>query len=122
MIGLCLIAGDTTTRIATTAFTLVWLHTIEHTRWEEDWQVEPDQLVLVEARIEGSGAGMEPPPEAHLSGGRYVWRPEGRALAELVLRRAPQVRDWRLCTADGCATLAARIGNDADPVTLKPCE
>lgn len=120
MSALCLLAAGATTRIAATAFTLAWLHTVEHARWEEDWRVAADRLVLVEARVEGSGAGMEPPPEARLENGRFVWRPN-RSFADLVLRRAPQAGDWQLCLAEGCRSLAERLGADADPVTLKPC-
>lgn len=118
---LCVLAAGVTTRLAAAAFTLSWLHTVERTRWEEDWRVEPGRLVLVEARVEGSGAGMEPPLEAHGEDGRFVWRPN-RTLSELILRRAPQAGDWRLCLADGCRPLGERFGTDADPVTLKPCD
>lgn len=121
MSALCLLAAGITVRIATAAFTLGWLHTVEHTRWEEDWRVDADRLVLVEARIQGSGAGMEPPPEARLENGRWVWRPAGRSQPDLVMRRAAGAGDWTLCAADGCRPLGARLGQDADPVMLMPC-
>jgi len=48
------------------AFTLVWTHSIEKIDWQEDWRITPQGLELVQARVKGSGAGMEPPPEARL--------------------------------------------------------
>ena len=62
--SLCLAAGAITASLAIQAFTLAWAHSIEKIRWEEDWRVEENQLHLVEARIKGTGAGMEPPPDA----------------------------------------------------------
>ena len=72
--SLCL-AGAETLRLAVTAFTLAWTHSVEHLRWEEDWRVTPAGLELVEARVQGSGAGMEPPEGARLAGGWWTWRP-----------------------------------------------
>lgn len=120
MTALCIAGADALVRIASLAFTLSWTHTVQKTRWEEDWRVEPDRLVIVEARVQGSGAGMEPPPEAVLRQGFYRWQP-GTAVAELVLRQAPGAGAWTLCAADGCATIAERLGRPADPVRLTPC-
>ena len=39
-------------------------------------------------------------------------------LPELVLRRAPQAGDWRLCATGRCAPLGEWLGGEADPVTL----
>jgi hypothetical protein len=38
-------------------------------------------LELVQARVKGSGAGMEPPPEARLVDGWFQWQPRGRRCA-----------------------------------------
>lgn len=116
--SLCLAAAGVVVSLAAPTFTLSWTHTIEKTEWSEDWRVEADALRLVEARVEGSGAGMEPPPEARLADGVYVWRPD-ETRKEIVLRRAPQAGDWRLCAAGRCAPLGEWL--DADPVTLRPC-
>jgi hypothetical protein len=118
--ALCLLGAGLSAKIVTAAFTLAWTHTIEHTQWQEDWRVEPDRLVLVEARVKGSGAGMEPAPEAQLRAGWYVWRPELR-LHKLTLRRAPEAGDWEICIAGSCQPLSDRLGIAADPVTLRPC-
>lgn len=119
---LCLLGAGTVVRLAVTGFTLTWLHTIEKIPWEEDWLIEVGRLRVTEVRIKGSGAGMEPPPEAQLVDGWYRWHPGGAVLAELVLRRsaAPGVGDWQLCTAGSCQPLGTLLP-EADPVTLRAC-
>ena len=120
--SLCLTGAGLAVRIAASTFTLSWTHTVEKTRWEEAWRVESGRLVLAEARIEGSGAGMEPPPDARLDGGVYRWRPELAPLPEFVLRRADGAGDWDLCAARRCASIAEWLGGeDADPVRIAPC-
>ena len=57
--------------LALESFTLAWTHSIEKIRWEEDWRVAGDQLVLTEARVRGSGAGMEASGRQLRNG---VWR------------------------------------------------
>lgn len=118
MSGLCLAAGAATARLAVAAFTLAWTHTVEKVEWREHWRVAGTELVLDEASVVGSGAGMEPPPEARLIDGRWTWRPQVR-LAEVVLRRAPEAGDWRLCVDDRCRPLGEIV--DGDPVTLTAC-
>ena len=49
MIGLCLgLAGVVWAQVPTADFTLAWTHTIEKIRWEEDYRVTPDGLLLGE--------------------------------------------------------------------------
>jgi hypothetical protein len=119
--SLCLAAPGVAVAIATSSFTLAWTHTIERTLWQERWRVESDRLVLVEARVKGSGAGMEPPPEARLLGGFYVWEPHAERRS-IELRRDPRAGDWRLCAAGRCADLGDWLRSDADPVTLRPTD
>lgn len=123
MTALCLAGGGSLVKLAVTSFTLVWLHTIEKVPWEEDWRVEADRLVLTEARIKGSGAGMEPPPEARLEDGSYRWSPADGGRSEVILRRSPvpEAGDWTLCAAGACRPLGAILPAEADPVTLYPC-
>jgi len=119
--SLCLAAAGLAVEIAVSNFTLAWTHTVEKTEWQEDWRVEDNRLVLAEARVQSSGAGMEPPADARLVGGFYVWRPNVPPLTEIVLRRAAQAGDWRLCAGERCAPLAEWLGGEADPVRLHPC-
>lgn len=123
--ALCLAAAGVALQLAVTSFTLSWNHTIEHLPWREDWRVDGDRLRLETVHIKGSGAGMEPPPEARLKDGWYVWHPM-ETRAEIVLRRAvghgEAVGDWQLCAGDEpCAALGALVGATADPVRLYPC-
>jgi hypothetical protein len=118
-VSFCLAAAGVAVLVAAETFTLAWTHTIEKTEWQEDWRVEGDRLVLEEARIQNSGAGMDPPPEARLENGFYAWRP-GLKQTELLLRRDPSAGDWRLCAAGRCAPLGKWLGVNADPVRLRP--
>ena len=118
--SLCLAGAGLAIHIAASAFTLSWTHTVEKTVWEEAWRVAGDRLLLVEARVQGSGAGMEPPPDARLEGSFYVWQPRTPPVPEILLRRAAQAGDWRLCAAGRCAAVARWLGRDADPVRLAP--
>ena len=120
MSALCLAAGGEVIRVAALTFTLAWTHTIERTAWEEDWRVEPAALVLVEARVKGTGAGMEPPEDARFDGTWWRWAP-GLTLASVTLRRAPEAGDWRLCTAAGCRRFGDLLPAGADPVTMTSC-
>ena len=83
--SLCLASAGVVKTLSIAAFTLVWTHSIEKIDWQEDWRITPKGLELVQARVKGSGAGMEPPPEARLVDGWFTWRPTGRFLAEVAL-------------------------------------
>ena len=120
--SLCLAAAGLAVAIEASRFSLGWTHTIEKTEWQEDWRIEGDLLVMVEARIQGSGAGMEPPKGAVLKDGFYVFHLDIPPLPELVLRRAQQAGDWRLCAAGRCAPLGEWLGGDAEPVRISGCE
>ena len=116
---LCVLAAGKTITIAATVFTLSWTHSVEKTRWEEDWRITPAGLEIVEARIKGSGAGMEPPPEAVFENGWWVYAPEIPARPEIVLAASGATgAGWSLCAAGRCIELGAAAG---EPVQLKPC-
>ena len=78
--SLCILAGAGMIKIAADVFMLGWTHSVEKTRWEEDWRVGENGLQLTQARIEGMGAGMETPPDAVFDG---VWwaAPEDAGIA-----------------------------------------
>lgn len=90
-------------------FTLAWTHSVEKVEWREDWRVEGGRLLLSEASVMGSGAGMEPPPEAVFRGGRWVWHPD-MVMAEIVLARSDFTSDWRLCVDGTCRELEKEKG------------
>ena len=118
--SLCLVAGLKTTILAATAFTLSWTHSVEKTGWEEDWRLTPSGLVAVEARIQSSGAGMEPPPDAVLRDGWWRYRPTLPPLPRLLLARSGAAGVWRLCIGSDCIMLDGGDSGD-DPVELRPC-
>lgn len=119
--SLCLAGAGAVTKLSLVAFTLAWTHTIEKTAWEEDWRVANGFLVISEARVHGSGAGMEPPPDAVFSNGLYRWRPVIEPQRSLTLRRAPEAGDWRLCVKGICKPFSDFVPEKADPVVLYPC-
>jgi len=105
------------------AFTLVWTHSIEKVDWQEDWRITPKGLELVQARVKGSGAGMEPPPEARLVDGWFQWRPARAPMPQLVLGNSGAAGEWRLCGDGQCKTLSEIFGHPigADVTTMRPC-
>lgn len=109
---ICLLSAGKTAVFAASAFTLSWTHSVEKTAWRESWTAGPEGLTVVEGRIEGSGAGMEPPPDAVLKGGVYVYTPTLPPIRELVLAASGATgAGWTFCPqGDGCLTLGADPG------------
>ena len=118
---ICLIAGSKIAPLLAGALTLAWTHSVEKTRWEEDWREVPAGLELVEARVQGSGAGMEPPPGARLIEGMWRWRPDLSPLPEVVMRRSGATADWQVCVAGGCRPMDHYVPAEADPVIMRRC-
>lgn len=90
--------------------TLAWEHSVEKIRWEEDYSVRAGRLELMEARVKGSGAGMEPPPGAVLRDGWWHYRPVGKLPEKVVLTRSSYVKDYELCWEQRCRILTEIIG------------
>lgn len=107
--SLCLVAGAVSAALAIDAFTLTWVHSIEKIRWEEDWRIESGALVNTEARIRGSGAGMEPPAGSVLKDGVWHYRPELPPQKRLRLTHSPYTAGYTLCTASLCQPLADHL-------------
>ncbi|MDB5763110.1 MAG: hypothetical protein JWQ21_2105 [Herminiimonas sp.] len=124
MIGLCLAAAGFAATLPLQAFTLAWTHSIEKIRWEEDYRIVDQRLELVEARIRGSGAGMEPPDGAVLKNGVWHYKPALPPLERLRLARSSYVEDYTLCWDDVCRPMADVAGSvEAVPVlALFPCK
>lgn len=111
MIGLCLgLAGAVWASLPVPTFTLAWTHTIEKVRWEEDYRVTPEGLVLGEARVRGNGAGMEIPDGAVLQGGSWHYRRQLPPLQPLRVGRTPEAGDYQLCFAGACHELSEWLG------------
>jgi hypothetical protein len=109
-LSLCLASAGIVKTLALAAFTLAWTHSIEKVEWQEDWRVTGDGLELVLARVKGSGAGMEPPPEARLVDGWFQWQPKRAPISEVALGNSGAAGEWRLCAEGRCRTLSQIFG------------
>ena len=119
--ALCILTGAGLLRLAVAGFTLTWHHSIEKTRWEEDWLVADGKLAIVEARIESFGAGMEPGADARFDGTWWRWKPRVPPLPEVLLRRSDAIAEgWGLCADGQCQRIGAS-GETADILVLKSC-
>lgn len=123
-VSLCVASAGVVKTLAIAAFTLAWTHSIEKTEWQEDWRVTPQGLQLIAARVKGSGAGMEPAPEARLVGGWFQWPVTRPPQRDLVLGNSGMAGEWRLCSGGSCRSLSEIIGHaiGAQPTTLSRCD
>lgn len=118
--SICILAAGKMTVLAGAGFTLAWTHSVEKTRWEEDWIATPGGLQVVEARVQGSGAGMEPPEGAVLKNGWWTYAPRLAPQRKLVLGASGATgQGWTLCTPTGCAVIGGEAGN---PATVTSCD
>lgn len=117
--SLCILAAGKTMVLAASVFTLSWTHSVEKVRWEERWQATPAGLQITQARVKGSGAGMEPPENSVLKDGWWVYAPKVAPLERLVLAASGATGGgWELCAAGVCTQIADRPG---DPAVVKVC-
>ncbi|MFC5587185.1 DUF1850 domain-containing protein [Nitratireductor kimnyeongensis] len=118
--SICVFAGGKALTLGTALFSLSWMHSVEKIRWEEDWRATPAGLEIVEARVQGSGAGMEPPPDARFDMGWWRYRPSVPPQPELVLAASGKTGSgWELCAAGECREIGATEGT---PAIIKYCE
>jgi hypothetical protein len=119
---ICLIAGLLLAPLGD-AVTLRWTHSIEKIVWEEDYRLEADHLRLVEARVRGTGAGMEPPADAVLKEGAWHYTPHLPLLSRIELRHSPHVPPYILCNANQCQPVTAWLPELEENAVLQlaPC-
>lgn len=122
MSALCLVAGLLVAPLGE-AVTLRWTHSVQRSVWEEDYRLENGALRLTSARVEGTGAGMEPPPEAVLRDGAWHYTPALPLLPAVQLRHSPHVAPYVVCAAGRCRPLPAWLPGLPDDavVSLQPC-
>jgi hypothetical protein len=122
-LSLCLASAGVVKTLAVAVFTLVWTHSVEKVDWQEDWRVAPHGLELVQARVKGSGAGMEPPADARLIDGWFQWQPKRAPMPELALGNSDAAGEWRLCSDGQCRTLSEILGHPvgANVTVLSAC-
>jgi hypothetical protein len=123
---LCLAAGGVSVSLAFGHFTLSWQHSIEKIEWRESWALSASGLVPVEARVQGTGAGMEPPPEARLKDGWFIWRPTLPPQQKLSYPDSAYTTPMRLCLpGKPCRPLRSFLPKTApkdQPVVLRPSD
>src|SRR3546814_5687584 len=76
---IALVAGAAVVVLPTPTITLAWMHTVEKTRWEEDYLASTAGVAITEARIEAIDAGMEPPASAIREGRWWRYKPSLRS-------------------------------------------
>ena len=102
--------------------TLSWTHTVEGTRWEEDYGISNRELVLKEARIKRSGAGMDAPNDAVWSGGWWHYVPPLGPLPQIVLANSVFAPGYTVCWGGKCSHLNDMLArNDFVKLEPRPC-
>ncbi len=127
LLGLCLAlvaAPQQTAFVPGRHFTLAWTHSIEKVRWEEDYEVigPPARLIATAARIKGSAAGMEPPPDAVLRDGWFHYTPTERSPQRLPLMRSEFTADFELCADGACHPMGHWLRSDGGVTEMRACE
>lgn len=124
MTALCLAVGAAVQAVLpVAAFTLAWTHSVEKVQWEEDWRIAGRTLVAEEARVRGSGAGMEPPPGSQLRDGVWHYRPAIGPLPSLRVTLSPFTADYSLCADGRCTPLSQVVKSTSrtEVVDISPC-
>ena len=111
--------GATVLQLATGTFSLHWTHSVEHVTWQEDWSVTTDRLRLVQSRLKGSGAGMEPGPDAVLKESWWVSAGDLEVPALMLAASGATQGGWTLCADGICQVIGAVSGA---PVKVAPCK
>ena len=119
--SLCIVAGAKSFSLAITAFTVMWTHSIEQTAWQEDWRVSEAGLVIQEARIKGSGAGMEPPADATFDGEWWHYKPNLPPRRTVLFARSGHAGTWTICARGQCMDFDGQSKEAQQPVKLKAC-
>jgi len=118
---ICVAAAGVVTALAIQSFTLAWTHSIEKIRWEEDYRVQGPSLRLVEARVEGSGAGMEPPADSRFENGVWHYDPHLPPLPALRLTLSTYTAGYRLCAEHRCRPLTSWVPNRTGVAEVRVC-
>jgi hypothetical protein len=122
-VSLCLATPVLALALAADSFTLRWTHSVEKTVWQERWEVESGALRLQEGRVQGSGAGMDPPEGSVLQDGWWVYRRDLEVRRLRLAVSGATGSGWQLCTASGCHDLEiwlARDGRAPDRIEISP--
>jgi hypothetical protein len=119
--ALCIVVGTALFTLPAQRFTLRWKHTVEKVLWEEDYVVAGEWLYLSGARVQGSGAGMEPPPGSVRVGPAWHYRPAERWYREVNLARSAFGQDYELCVDGDCKPMSLWAPAPLAPTRLSAC-
>ena len=121
--GACiaLATGASLVVLPTRTITLGWTHTVEKTRWEEDYAASASGVAITEARIEAVGAGMEPPSSAIREGRWWRYRPSLPRLPSVDLANSTFAGGYSHCWNSECRPLAAILPR-GEPVSITVSE
>lgn len=108
---LCIAASGMVLALAVDTFTLQWTHSVTRGLWWERWEVTEAGLRPIQARITGSGAGMDPPEGAVLVGGAWSYVPDLQPQQEVLLAASGTTGEgWQLCALGTCHALGTVRG------------
>jgi hypothetical protein len=119
--SLCVTAAGLTVAFALERFTLAWTHSVEHFEWREIWRVAPQGLVIEEAVVQGSGAGIDPPPTARLEPDGWHWRPDLLARSSIIMADAGFGRPWWICSGEICVDTTTIVPHIGSTLVLEAC-
>ncbi len=115
----CLLVGTTVLALASQGFDLSWNHSVEKTVWREHWVIEGGRLRLTEAAVKGSGAGMDPGPDAVLENGWWIWAPLLPPVPRLNLAASGATGGgWTICDGSDCHEIGQSPGV---AIEISPC-
>jgi hypothetical protein len=122
-LSLCIaiVARSAITILPTGSITLAWTHTVEGTRWEEDYSVAQGALRVTEARIRRNGAGMDAPADASWSDGWWHYVPVLGPLSEVTLANSSFAPGYTVCWNGICRELRSIVPAD-EPATIAAAE
>ena len=78
----------------------------------------------MQARVKGTGPGMEPPPDARLIDDWFQWQPNRAPMPEVVLGNSGAAGEWRFCHDGQCRSLSEIVGHPigANVTTMSVCQ
>lgn len=120
--SLCIASAGSVLTLLAGSFSISWVHSVEKTEWVEHWQVDGDKLALVLARVKGSGAGIDLPPDAVWGEGGWTYRPTLPPLSQINLAASGATSGgWQVCTVESCVDFGAEAGADATLWAAETC-